>query len=134
MIVPDAIRFVKPLILLLFIATSAASAIPALLKLMTDMFDMFLSCIELDFNVSVLKLYKYPFTATSFETVRDGVVIEPLLEIERDDAFISPVLMFSDATVPVELIYEAVTVPNALILRALKDVEDVMVACFVLAM
>ena len=65
---------------------------------------------------------------------KDGVVIEPPLEIERDDAFISPVLMFSDATVPVELIYEAVTVPNALILRALNDVEDVMVACFVLAM
>ena len=133
-IVPDAVRFVKPLILLLFIATSAASVIPVLLKLMIDVFDMFVSFIELDFNVSVLELYKYPFTARSFETVRDGVVIEPLLEIERDDAFISPVLMFSATTVPVELIYEAVIVPDALILRALNDVEDVMVACFVLAM
>ena len=61
-------------------------------------------------------------------------MIEPLLGIERDDAFSSPVLMFSNATVQVEWIYEAVTVPNALILNALKDVEDVMVACFVLAM
>ena len=42
--------------------------------------------------------------------------------------------MFSAPTVPVELIYEAVIVPKALILSALSDVEDVMVACFVLAM
>ena len=55
-IVPDAVRFVKPLILLLFIATSAASVIPVLLKLMTDVFDMFVSFIELDFNVSVIEL------------------------------------------------------------------------------
>ena len=79
-----------------------------------------------------------PFTVKSPETVRDGVVIEPrldpLLEIERDDAFIAPVFMFSAATVPIELIYEAVTVPNALTLRALSDVEEDMVACFMLAM
>ena len=122
-IVPDAVRFVKPLILLLCIATSAASVIPVMLKLMIGVFNMFTNFIELDFNVSDIALYKYPFTVSLLETVRDGVVIEPLLEIERDDAFIAPVLTFSDATVPVELIYEAVTVPNALILRALKDVE-----------
>ena len=79
-----------------------------------------------------------PFTVNSPETVRDGVVIEPLLEsrleIENDDAFIAPILMFSAATAPDELIYAAVKVPDASILRALNDVEDVMVACFVLAM
>ena len=42
--------------------------------------------------------------------------------------------MCSETTVPVELIYVAVTVPDALILRALQDDDDVMVACFVLAM
>ena len=61
-------------------------------------------------------------------------MIEPLLEIERDDAFISPILMFSATTVPVELIYEAVIVPDASILAAFNDVVDVTVACFVLAM
>ena len=130
-IIPDALRFVKPLIRLLRIATLAASVIPVLLKLMIVVFDMFVSFMEVDVNVSVLELYEYPFTARLFETVRDGVVIEPLLETERDDAFIAPVLMFSAAAVPVELIYVAVTVPDALILN---DVEDVMVACFVLAM
>ena len=79
-IVPDAVRFVKPLILLLCIATLAASVIPVLLKLMTDVFDMFVSAIELNCNVSIIELYKYPFTARLFETVRDGVVIAPLLE------------------------------------------------------
>ena len=49
---------------------------------------MFVSFIKLDFNVSVEEFYKYPFTARSFETVRDGVVIDPLLETDRDDAFI----------------------------------------------
>ena len=61
-------------------------------------------------------------------------MIEPLLEIERDDAFIAPVLMLSATTVPVELISEAAIVPDALLLRALNIVEDDMVACFVLAM
>ena len=53
-IVPDVIRFVNPLILLLFIATLAASVIPVLLKLMIDDFDMFVRAIELDLDVSVL--------------------------------------------------------------------------------
>ena len=133
-IVPDAIRLVKPLILLLCIATSAASVIPVLLKLVIDVFDMFVSSIELDFNASVVEFCKYTFTAGSFETIRNGVVIEPLLETRRYDASIAPILMFSASTVPVELIYEDVIVPDALIVRALNDVEDVMVACFVLAM
>ena len=75
-----------------------------------------------------------PFSVNSPETVRDGVVIEPLLEIERDDAFIAPILMFSAATVPDEVIYKAVTGRDAFILRALWNDEDVMVACFVLSM
>ena len=57
--------------------------IPVLLKLMTDVFDMFVSSIALDFNVSVSELKKNPFTARSHETVRDGGVIEPLLEIKK---------------------------------------------------
>ena len=40
-IAPDAVRFVKPLILLLFIATLAPNVIPVLLKLMIGAFDMF---------------------------------------------------------------------------------------------
>ena len=115
-------------------ATSAHRDFPVLLKPLIVPFDTFVSSFELDFNVSVIQGYKYPFTARSFEAVRDGVVIEPLLETDRDDACIAPVLMFSAATVPVELIYEAVIVPDALILRALNDVENVMVACFVLAL
>ena len=39
-VVPDAVIFVKPLILLLCIATLAASDIPVLLKLMIDEFVM----------------------------------------------------------------------------------------------
>ena len=73
--VPDAVRFVKPLILLLFIATSAPNAIPVLLKLMIGVFDMFSSFIEVDFNVSDKALHKFPFTVRSFETVRDAAVI-----------------------------------------------------------
>ena len=61
-------------------------------------------------------------------------MIVPRLEIDRDEACISPLLRFSDATVPVDLIDVAVIIPNALILRALNDVEQVMVACFLLAM
>ena len=118
--VPDAVRFVTPLLLLLCIATLAASVIPVLLKLMTDVFDMCVSSIELDFNVSVFELYKYPFTARSFETVRDGVAIEPLLEIERDDAFMSAVRMFGATTDPVEFKYEPVIVPKAFILQSIK--------------
>ena len=37
-IVPDAVKFVKPLMLLLCIATLAASVIPVLLKLMIGVF------------------------------------------------------------------------------------------------
>ena len=44
--VPDAIRFVKPLILLLFIATSAASVIPVLSRLVIDVFDMLVSLLN----------------------------------------------------------------------------------------
>ena len=68
-IAPDAVRFVKPLILLLFIATLAPNVIPVLLKLMIGVFDMFSRFIEGDFNVSDKALYKFPFTVRSFETV-----------------------------------------------------------------
>ena len=90
-LVSDAVRFVNTLILLLFIATSAPNAIPVLLKLLIGMFNRFESFIDLDFNVRIVELYKYPFTPRSFETVRDGVVIEPLLETKRDDEFIAPI-------------------------------------------
>ena len=39
-IVPDAVRCVKPMILLLFINASAASVVPVLLKLMIGVFVM----------------------------------------------------------------------------------------------
>ena len=56
-IVPDATRFVNILMRFwLCIATLAASDIPVLLKLMIDVFNVFVSCIELDFNVSVFEL------------------------------------------------------------------------------
>ena len=51
-----AVRWVKKVIILLFISTIAASVIPVLLKLMIDVFNMFVNSIELDFNVSVLEL------------------------------------------------------------------------------
>ena len=53
--------------------------IPVLSKLMTAVFGMFVSFIELEFKVSALELYTQPFPTRSFETVRYGVVIEPLL-------------------------------------------------------
>ena len=99
-IVPDAVRFVKPLILLLFIATSAPNAIPVLLKLMIGVLDMFSSLIEVDFNVSCVALYKFPFTVSSVETVRDGVVIE--LEAVR---FVKPLIL---------LLFIATLAPNVI--------------------
>ena len=116
---PDAIRCVKPLILLLSITTSAASVIPVLLKLMIGSFNMLVSFIEVAFKVSKgAEANMPPFTINCPETMRDGVAIESLLEIERDDAFISPKFMFSATTVPIKLILATVIVPEALILRA----------------
>ena len=114
MIVPDAVRCVKPLIPLLSIKTSAASVIPVLLKLIIGSFNTFGSFIEVAFKVHKgAKSTMPPFTMSCPETVRDGVVIEPLLEIKRDDAFIPPVLKFSATTVPVNLILATGIVPAA---------------------
>ena len=53
---------------------------------------MLVRFIKLSFKVSKGAEATMPFTVYSPETVRDGVVIEPLLEplleIERDDAFL----------------------------------------------
>ena len=87
-IVPDAVRCVKPLLLLLSINTSATSVNPVLLKLMIGSFNMFVSFIEVVFKVGNGAEATMPqFTIKRPETVRDGVVIQPLLEIERKTHF-----------------------------------------------
>ena len=58
------------------------------LKLMIGVFVMCVRFIEVAFKVSNgAEATMPPFTVNIPETVRDGVVIEPLLEIERYDAF-----------------------------------------------
>ena len=56
--------------------------IPVLLKLMIGVFVMFVRFIEVAFKVSKgAEATMPPFTVNIYETARDGVVIEPLLEI-----------------------------------------------------
>ena len=70
--------------------------IPVLLKLMIGVFVTFVRFIEVAFKVSKgAEATMLPLTVNRPETLRDGVVIEPLLApllvIIRDDAFISQI-------------------------------------------
>ena len=56
------------------------------------------------------------------------------LKTVRHDAAIEPKLMADAMTVPSEKSLVAVIAPEALMLRALNNAEDVRVACFVLVM